>query len=53
MKKPLEKKKIRSAHYGIKVLFDHSAQYPAAGFEDERTDHQKLELTISPLILIG
>jgi len=38
MKKPSEKKKIRSAHYGIEVLFDHSAQYPAAGLEDERTD---------------
>ena len=38
MKKQLGKRKTRPDHYGVKVLFDHSAQYPAAGLEDERTD---------------
>ena len=37
MKKPLSKKKARPDHYGVKVLFDHSAQYPATGFEAEQT----------------
>lgn len=38
MKRLSKKKQITSAHYGVEVLFDHSAQYPAAGLEDERTD---------------
>jgi hypothetical protein len=36
MKKPLGKRKTRSDHYGVKVLFDHSAQYSAAGLEAEQ-----------------
>jgi hypothetical protein len=37
MKKPSGKRKARSDHYGVKALFDHSAQYPTAGFEAEQT----------------
>ena len=37
MKKPLRKRKARSDHYGVKVLFDHSAQHPTAGIEAEQT----------------
>jgi hypothetical protein len=38
MKKPLVKRKTRSDHYGVKTLFDHPAQCPAASLADEQTD---------------
>jgi hypothetical protein len=38
MKKPLVKRKTRSDHYGVRALFDHPAQCPAARLENERTD---------------
>jgi hypothetical protein len=44
MKKPLEKRNITSAHYGMKVLFDHPAQYPTAIFKDEKTDSSEIRL---------
>jgi hypothetical protein len=42
MKKPLVKRKTRSDHFGVKVLFDHSAHYPATGFEAEQTDSSEI-----------
>jgi hypothetical protein len=42
MKKPLEKKKIRSARYRVKVLFDPSAQYSTTSPEDKQTDPSEI-----------
>jgi hypothetical protein len=38
MKKPLVKRKTRSDHYGVKVLFDHSAQHSVTSLIDEQID---------------
>jgi hypothetical protein len=44
MKKPIEKRNIRSTDYGVKVLFDHPAQYPAASLKDERVNSSEIEI---------
>jgi hypothetical protein len=44
MKKPIEKRNIRSTDYGVKILFDHPAQYPIASFKDERTDSSEIRI---------
>ena len=38
MKKPLGKKHIRSAHYAMEVLFDHSIQGPEVRVENKKAD---------------
>jgi hypothetical protein len=44
MKKPIEKRNIGSTDYGVKILFDHPAQYPIASFKDERTDSSEIRI---------
>jgi hypothetical protein len=48
MTKPLEKKNIRSAQYGVKVLFDHPAQHSVGNLEDKKAD--PAEIRIAQLI---
>jgi hypothetical protein len=38
MKKPLRKRDIRSVHYAMEVLFDHSTQDPEVRVENKKAD---------------